>query len=329
MLSAADLLSNPKPIRWLVRDMLEADTLAMIFGDPGSAKSFLALDMAACIATGKPFHGHRTTAGAVAYLAGEGHAGIARRLAAWRIKFGKEIDSAPLYISSRAAPLPNSEADLCDALSDALGNKPDELSLIVVDTIARHLVGDENTQADAGRFVDALDRLRMRYPGATILAVHHTGHGDKQRARGSTVFRAAVDAEMKVEKNTSHIVTIECTKSKDALPFENMAFSLRTVELPKSWADEDGNPATSAILSPCEVPTSKAPARKLGVNQSKALAVLRELSAKALDSWVDVTDWQAASDMSRKRFPEVLEGLKVREAIEMKDGLARAKGNRR
>lgn len=50
-----------RPPQWLVRDLLEADSLALLFGDPAAGKSFVALDLAACIATGEAFHGRRIT----------------------------------------------------------------------------------------------------------------------------------------------------------------------------------------------------------------------------------------------------------------------------
>ncbi|CAN2981135.1 hypothetical protein METHPM2_720002 [Pseudomonas sp. PM2] len=40
------------PIVWLVHDYLEQSALAVLFGPPGKGKSFLALDLACCVATG-------------------------------------------------------------------------------------------------------------------------------------------------------------------------------------------------------------------------------------------------------------------------------------
>ena len=57
--------------------------------------------------------------------------------------------------------------------------------LIVVDTLARNFRGgDENQTADLNQFVAMMDDLKARYASCTILIVHHTGHGDKQRGRG-------------------------------------------------------------------------------------------------------------------------------------------------
>lgn len=46
-----------RPPRFLIRDYLEAESLAVLFGDPGCGKSFLAVDVACCVSTGAHFHG--------------------------------------------------------------------------------------------------------------------------------------------------------------------------------------------------------------------------------------------------------------------------------
>ena len=42
---------------WLIQGVIEKGTLAAVIGESGSGKSFLALDLAACVQTGKPWHG--------------------------------------------------------------------------------------------------------------------------------------------------------------------------------------------------------------------------------------------------------------------------------
>ena len=57
---------------WLLRGMLERDTLALVFGEPGCGKSFLVIDWMCRIATGTPWRGHGIQAAPVVYIAGEG-----------------------------------------------------------------------------------------------------------------------------------------------------------------------------------------------------------------------------------------------------------------
>src|ERR1700676_4775519 len=67
ILDAAGLARLPDPVP-LVGSWLFADSLAWISGPPESAKSFVALDIACCTGTGKPWHGFPVRRGPVLYV---------------------------------------------------------------------------------------------------------------------------------------------------------------------------------------------------------------------------------------------------------------------
>jgi hypothetical protein len=64
-------------------------------------------------------------------------------------------------------------------------------------------------------FVVAIDDMKARFPGCCVLIVHHSGHGDKQRARGAMALKGALDFEFRVEKKGREVQLIN-TKMKDA-----------------------------------------------------------------------------------------------------------------
>jgi hypothetical protein len=322
------LAAGLKPISWLVRDYLEADSLALMFGDPACGKSFAAIDLACCIATGTHWHGRTATPGAVFYIAGEGQNGLDRRFAAWSQGNGISLRDAPLFSSSRPAMLcsPSGAADVANAvqsLADGTGQKP---ALIVVDTLARNFGGDENSQEDMGAFIANLD-VFLRKSGewsATVLVVHHSGHADKSRSRGSSALKGAVDAEYSLTKDESGIVRVEATKMKDAESPGPAAFRMEVVEL-EGELDDEGHPVTSVVLrSVLYVSPAKAGKVGRGRNQTLALSVLstlheehrKRLSASGhnpegarvkLDEW---RDRLAATGIDRKRFYDLRNTLK-------------------
>ena len=61
---------------YLVADLIEAETLSLIFGDPGCGKSFLAVDLGLSIATGTAFHGRDTRQGSVSLSQARGTTGL-------------------------------------------------------------------------------------------------------------------------------------------------------------------------------------------------------------------------------------------------------------
>ncbi len=253
---------------FIIKGLIEMESLAQIFGESGSGKSFIALDIAACIASGTPFHDHEVKQGAVIYIAGEGHNGLKRRLLALERLKEISLDQAPLFLSKAAAQF--LDAASAQAVADAVDQvvlTEGPPALIIVDTLARNFgPGDENATKDMSNFVAALDRLKGRH-GCTLILVHHTGHSDKDRGRGSAALKAALDAEFRVEK-TEDIITLINTKMKDAAPPLEMYFRLETVVLDPGV---DGAEVTSAALVK-EERERQTKRKRLSDNQRLALA---------------------------------------------------------
>jgi len=314
---------------WLVRDLLEADSLAVVFGPPGSAKSFLALELAACVATGAPFHGRPVARpGLVIYMAGEGHAGLARRLKAWSIAQHVDLATAPLLVSEGPVGLclEESVASVEVAIAEAVLSMGPP-ALLVFDTWSRNLSGDENSSLDSALGVAAVDRLRKTW-SASALVVHHEGW-TQGRARGSTVLRAAADLELRVERGGDGLVRVEPTKVKDAGPSGPLAFSLADVDL--GILDEDGRPVNSAVLTEEEYRPETGPKPATGKNQTLALEVLEaeiirhreNVKASGRDpaaARVSVGAWRdacAVKGMDRRRFSEAKTALVAAGAVKL------------
>lgn len=243
--AVSDLLQPPPPLQWLVRSYLLPMSITYLTGDPASGKSLLAIDLACCVATGAPWCGKRVRQGAVIYLAGEGHYGIRRRFKAWD-QHHKSLESAPIYVSSRGGELTKEES--CQALVDEIAALGDiDVQMIVVDTMHRNFgPGDENKPEDIDRFIRNLETLRDRFEAAVVVA-HHSGHGAKDRSRGSSAILGAIDAEYIVSKDANDVVSVACPKKfKDGPPPPPRSLAIQQVVLP--WLDDEGVAETSAVL---------------------------------------------------------------------------------
>jgi hypothetical protein len=191
-------LDQDAPPKWLVQRLLAEGELALLFGPWGSFKTFVAVHLATAVADGTPFLGMPTVQGLVLMVCGEGGGGIRKRLrAATSVARMKDKDD-PLHrqlkVCTEIPPLTHAKGwDATVREIDAMKPMP---ALLIIDTWSRLLSAsqlDENSQEDAGRMVDALDRLRARYPGLTSLVVHHPPNDHSDRARGSSVLPAATD----------------------------------------------------------------------------------------------------------------------------------------
>ena len=124
-------------------------------------------------------------------------------------------------------------------------------SLVVIDTLARCLVGaDENSARDMGEAVDALYRLRDATGDGTVLAVHHTGK-DGETTRGSSALEAGVDTVYKT-KGDARLIELERTKRKDGPTEDRLQLCLKPVAescVIVSTQGVDMTPSADALLS--------------------------------------------------------------------------------
>jgi hypothetical protein len=322
--SASELARNARPPQWLARGFVETDSLAVLVGDPGTAKSFLALDLAYCVATAQDFHEMAVESGPALVIVGEGANGIGRRLRALEIARGARLEGAPLFVSTAPAALADpADARALEEIVATFSREHGPPKLIVFDTLARSIgPADENNNSDVGRAVAACDRLRA-LTGACVLVIHHVGHGSKDRPRGASALPAACDWVWLVERDEDGVTRAQCTKAKDHDAPPPIAFKLCTVEL--DMADEDGNAVTSAVLQrvdPPEAPRRVGRAAR-GPNIDRALEVLRaeverhraNVIASGRDpscARVRLVTWRDAcirAGLERNRFHEVKQAL--------------------
>ena len=72
-----------EPVKWLIEGVIPVGAFTALYGPPGSFKSFIALDIAEAIATGRSWMGNGVSEpGAVLYIAGEGFGGVGARIKA-------------------------------------------------------------------------------------------------------------------------------------------------------------------------------------------------------------------------------------------------------
>ena len=288
--------SEQKGPGYLIKGLLQRRTYAELFGAPGEGKTFVAFDIAYCVAAGKPWMGRKSHGGPVLYLAYEGIGGLVKRAQALRQKYG-EVD-VPLYIAGASFNLREQKGrhELRDTLS-AIGEKP---VLIVIDTLARALMGgDENSAQDVGAFNSAVAAL-IESTGACVMIIHHSGKNKNAGARGSSALLGAIDTELEVDGGM-----LVAKKQRDVETGEPIGFVLKPVLV---GMDEDGDEVTSCVVEPGAVGVAAKPTGRLRENNKRGFEALCDLAPD--NSPVPLEKWQAAcgafitKDLS-KRFYDI------------------------
>lgn len=239
--SALRNLPDPEP---LIDNVLDQGTTALLYGSWGTAKTFISLDWAASVATGRRWQGRDTKQRRVLYVVGEGAFGFKGRIHAWETGWKKSIGDEWLHFLPEPVNLthPVEVGNLC-ALVDWGG-----YSFVILDTLARCMVGaEENSAKDGGIVVDAMTRLLKYTPNqrGVVLGIHHAGK-DAKTLRGSSAFESGADTVYFTSRDELGVITLEREKRKDGPEIDSHALRLTQIEATESCVVESQTPATPA-----------------------------------------------------------------------------------
>lgn len=246
LLTAEDLAGRPG-LRWRVKGVLPQTGIAALIGPSGSGKTFLALDLVAAVSRGVSWFDCRVNRAPVAYLALEGEAGIANRVAAYQAHTGHRFAPSFRVVVERFELLSLGDVP---ALAETLKESGIVGGVVVVDTLNRAAAGaDENSSVDMGLLIAAATELQVRV-GGLVLIVHHSGKDTSRGARGHSSLFAALDACIEVSRNDERREW-KLSKAKDGEDGKAHPFRLEVVEI---GTDEDGDPITSCVVEREEPP---------------------------------------------------------------------------
>lgn len=236
-ISESELLIATKPLSYLIHKHIEIDTLGVLFGDSNIGKSFIAIDLSMSVATGTNWNGLKTKKGIVLYVAGEGRRGIERRIRAWRDNHSYSHDSLFYLSKYNMTFIDEVVASIVKSGKQLESTHDSPVRLVIIDTLARHIDGDENSTRDMTKFVNLADQLKQSFTDTVVLIVHHTGKADKNNARGSYALKAACDFEIKCSAGE-----LEFVKMKDGELPNPIEFKLIPTQVGIS---DEGEPVTS------------------------------------------------------------------------------------
>jgi hypothetical protein len=289
-----ELLNLPLP-KPLVEDILVAGSFIVFYGQPGTAKTFTAVDIALKIALGRPWFGHAVRRGPVVYVDYEGSADIGQRVKAWLIEndvSASEFSSASFLLET-VNILDEADIERLFVTIDALAVRP---ALLIIDTLARAMGGaEENSAKEMGRAIAVVDRLRARYGCAVILIHHTTKSGETER--GSGALRAASHTMIEFWEENRVNITMHCSRQKDLRPFDDIEFDLIEIE----WEGKEGKKETSCVLRRKGDDDERLPEK-----QEKALLALAEFPK---DEGATPTEWERESGLSEGTFRRARQGL--------------------
>ena len=301
------LRGRPYPL-WRVEQLLPMTGLAALVGKSGAGKSFLAIELAAALATGQDFFGLSCEKSKVLYIVLEGAGDFQQRLAAWEYKWGKEFPCSPAF-SYDDDPLNIFEKEEQEALLEEVP----EGGVIFIDTMAQATAGmmDENSSKDMGQLIAACNRI-VHEKQCLIILVAHMGKDEERGLRGHSSLRCALDAQIDVTRvGNSDVRAWRLSKSKASEDGRKAGFNLVPVRVGEN-AKRQG--VFSCYVQTTELPTAGKPSSGLGGTVSTAtLKTAQDAFISALQgSSSDFISWTAWVDA----FHPLYKATSTRDSVE-------------
>ncbi|MHB9132618.1 MAG: AAA family ATPase [Armatimonadota bacterium] len=233
------LFNLKEPREWLVEGLISRGERGMLFGDPSTGKTLLALELSIALAAGVPtWCGGSFNVGTprnVIYCTAEGLDGLRKRLyalAEYYRKSGFILPRENLRIVRTEPQLFDTSVShsFLNFITACKGAGLDAVDLVIVDTLNLAILGaDENSNTDASRIIQNIGRLRDEL-GCAVLLIHHTGKNGLYR--GASAYRGNLDFLLEIKSAGQGKGILHCYKLKDAEPFADQVYRLIPCDTP-------------------------------------------------------------------------------------------------
>ena len=243
---------KPSPQKMLIEGAMPLEGLPFIGGQSSAGKTFVAVLLAACAATGKPFLGRevKERVGGV-IIAAEGRAMLNARISAALIELGVDKKEVPIAWVKQLPDFNTKDGVTklireLQAISEHFQAKFSvRLGLVFVDTVSASFhIKEETDNAEAARVCKVMRRIGQA-TGTIVVPIHHYGKDASVGLRGASAWRANADFVLSVmadiDPQTGDVSNrqLAIAKDRDGSQGPLTPFTLKWVEL---GVDDSGNP---------------------------------------------------------------------------------------
>jgi len=227
----ADAYKERPPIEFVVGNIFPLPSLSIVYGSPGSFKSFLLADLACCIAGGidwlPPFgdpigKGQPVSQGGAVWIDFDN----GRRRTLDRFKaLGSTMDLAedvPLKIYSMPYPVFDARNQI-QVIELQVKIVLHEAKLVILDNLAMISGDADENSADMAEIFNNLRRI-SEITSTAVVVIHHPRKGSQSqgragdRLRGHSSIEAAIDLALYMERSGENLsIEIKPTKARDSL----------------------------------------------------------------------------------------------------------------
>jgi len=238
-------ITRPDPHEeWQIEGLVKAGNLVILSARPKAAKSIVALNIAACIATGKPFLNRSTMQGRAFFAAWERHDLTVQR--AFEMGLG-DCEDFSIWDKRRFGVAPR--VDALDWWRNFIVTN--NIRLVVFDTLAHFLRPELDKVRNALNAYDYIGSVLERVAqiatetGCTFVFIHHDRKGegdtDEQRVLGTTALTAAADVVLQLQHLGGDAGVVALKATGNAIDDQVFYFTVQ----PNFWLEPVERPAVT------------------------------------------------------------------------------------
>jgi hypothetical protein len=238
-------ITRPDPDeQWQVEGLIKAGNLVILSARPKTAKSIVALNLAACVATGRPFLNRPTQQGRALFVAWERHDLTVLRA------FEMGLDACEdfmIWDKRRFGVAPR--VDALDWWREFI--VANNIRIVVFDTLAHFLRPELDKVRNAINAYDYVGSVLERVAqianetGCTFVLIHHDRKGegdtDEQRVLGTTALTAAADVVLQLQHLSDDTGVMVLKAMGNAIDDQVLYFTVQ----PNFWLEPTERPAVT------------------------------------------------------------------------------------
>jgi len=230
--------------QWQVEGLIKAGNLVILSARPKTAKSIVALNLAACVATGRPFLNRPTQQGRALFVAWERHDLTVQRAFAMGLDACEDI---MVWDKRRFGVAPR--VDALDWWKEFI--VANNIRLVVFDTLAHFLRPELDKVRNALNAYDYIGSVLERVAqianetGCTFVLIHHDRKGegdtDEQRVLGTTALTAAADVVLQLQPLSDDAGVTALKVTGNAIDDQTLYFAIQS----NFWLEPTERPAVT------------------------------------------------------------------------------------
>ena len=215
-----DAYAPKPPLQYLVADLFPLPSLSIVYGAPGTFKSFLLADMAVCVAAGMPWLSRKILQAPILWIDLDN--GSRRTHERFEALARARVLREDIPLNYVSMPTPWLDAGNLREIEKLMARIVDRnIKLVCIDNLG---LISPNADENSGEMIQIMGNLRLvvERTGVAAIVIHHqrksggTGTRAGESLRGHSSIEGAIDLALLVERipGTS-VVTLQTTKARD------------------------------------------------------------------------------------------------------------------